>query len=276
MEDYKKHLHVCTFKPKPTPKYFKLDVNQNSLHCAKTVDIKTMERSDFLPLYDRLNAIFKNIGSMDFGKMILNHPALEERMQQIFQDGKNSKKKSTLLGKHARQQSSLLANMDRINLIDPNVISIEWGAGSAEFSQYYYRAVTPYHHILIDRKPVKLKLTHDFKQISWERVIIDIKDLDLDLLIENSDKPLVSFSKHLCGSATDLTLRCLFNFKSKRGTACLKGLVIALCCHVLCRYNQYINIPFLEKHGIDANLFSLLCQFSTWACCGLPKDGPAE
>jgi len=41
---------------------------------------------------------------------------------------------------------------------------------------------------------------------------MDIKDLCLAKLSLLKDKKLVGVSKHLCGCATDLTLKCLVNY----------------------------------------------------------------
>lgn len=54
--------------------------------------------------------------------------------------------------------------------------------------------------------------------------MIDIKDLHLgkiqSLLTEQGDKkPVVCLSKHLCGSATDITLKCLMNHVNEEKAA---------------------------------------------------------
>lgn len=53
-----------------------------------------------------------------------------------------------------------------------------------------------------------------------QRITIDIKDLELYRVQALSDgqgqrKKVVAFSKHLCGSATDITLKCLMNYVEK-------------------------------------------------------------
>jgi tRNA:m4X modification enzyme len=54
-----------------------------------------------------------------------------------------------------------------------------------------------------------------------KRVTVDIKDLDMgkiDVLQDNQGhaKPVIAYSKHLCGSATDLTLKCLANYADEQ------------------------------------------------------------
>jgi tRNA:m4X modification enzyme len=90
------------------------------------------------------------------------------------------------------------------------------------------------------------------------------------LKLENVDGMLsrsaVAYSKHLCGSATDLTLRCLSNFTNNNGD--LMGFVIALCCHQLCTFERYINHKYLNHFGITKHEFDMICVISTWAVCG--------
>ncbi len=102
--------------------------------------------------------------------------------------------------------------------------------------------------------------------------MVDIKDLSLAKVPGVADFPSIAYSKHLCGSATDLTLRALSNFTLKDGGQ-LDGLFIALCCHQVCTFSRYINPEFLQDYGIaDATLFKTICKISTWAICGRPKD----
>lgn len=57
-----------------------------------------------------------------------------------------------------------------------------------------------------------------------QRVTIDIKDLELSkvqaLTTEDGKrKKVVAFSKHLCGSATDITLKCIMNYVEEQTKA---------------------------------------------------------
>lgn len=57
-----------------------------------------------------------------------------------------------------------------------------------------------------------------------ERCSIDIKDLDLSKVpaltrASGDKKKVVALSKHLCGSATDITLKCLMNYDEAQKAA---------------------------------------------------------
>ncbi|KAF9912831.1 hypothetical protein EC991_008697 [Linnemannia zychae] len=85
-------------------------------------------------------------------------------------------------------------------------------------------------------------------------------------------KPVVAVSKHLCGGATDITLKCLTNFqKSETGHSTLpspvKGILIALCCHQLCHHYMYPNQEFLKEIDISPEEFVYVTRMSSWAVC---------
>ncbi|KAJ3256849.1 hypothetical protein HK103_005093 [Boothiomyces macroporosus] len=172
-------------------------------------------------------------------------------------------------GKHAIQQASLLGHMRDEKMLDTNLTFAEFGAGSGEMTRYVQLAVkTPAFTLLIDRQKIKLNLDQDFKKTNWKRIIIDIKDLHLSKVENISDHPLVVYSKHLCGVATDLTLNCVTNYHSEGRK--VGGVLIALCCHQLCKYEQYINPEYLQELNISKKDFEILCYLTTWAVCGKP------
>eukprot|EP00158_Paraphelidium_tribonemae_P008941 Partr_v1_DN28731_c1_g1_i3_m62210 putative tRNA methyltransferase 13 homolog (S. cerevisiae) len=100
-----------------------------------------------------------------------------------------------------------------------------------------------------------------------KRVCIDIKDLKLSRLLEEHGKSraVVAISKHLCGSATDLTLQCLYQAEDKKFDVI--GAVIALCCHHRCEYDKYCNRPYLNSIGVSRQQFDIICSLSSWATC---------
>lgn len=95
---------------------------------------------------------------------------------------------------------------------------------------------------------------------------MDIKNLDLTHYDKLQNSPAVGVSKHLCGSATDITLRCIGRYVESGGD--VAGVVIALCCHQICKYGMYIDPGYLVDCGIGREEFELMCVMSTWAVCG--------
>jgi tRNA:m4X modification enzyme len=75
------------------------------------------------------------------------------------------------------------------------------------------------------------------------------------------------YGKHLCGKATDLSLKLLLvSFASLQDLPFeKKWLAFAPCCHHLCTREEYVNPSFLESYGISADLFPALIKMSSWA-----------
>ena len=126
--------------------------------------------------------------------------------------------------------------------------------------------------------------------------------------------PIVVVSKHLCGAATDLTLRCCI--PDEHGAKCdvndgnrelivdsirdekaeltppskenasklgprVIGIVIALCCHHRVDYQSYVGHSYLASRGFEPREFWLLRSLSSWATCGFSyrkktKEGEEE
>jgi tRNA:m4X modification enzyme len=134
--------------------------------------------------------------------------------------------------------------------------------------------------ILIDRKNTRCKFDNGIRSITEKKTVvkrigIDIKDLDLSKLDLLKGKSVVAYSKHLCGSATDITLKSLINYaKSSVYGNSVIGIIIALCCHQLCRYNMFPYHEYFQDNGITNNDFKRICAMSSWAICGqrLPNE----
>ncbi|KAF7732902.1 tRNA:m(4)X modification enzyme TRM13 [Apophysomyces ossiformis] len=205
---------------------------------------------------------------------VLTHPTTQSARQ------------SARFKKHLDQQSSLLGHMARSGLLkNKEACFIEFGAGKGELSSHLKTALAEKNgeatYVLIDRKNVRMKfdtflLGQSSKKSTVQRVFIDIKDLDLSgveaLLDEyQNKKKVVALSKHLCGSATDITLKCLMNYvekeKKEGNSSPISGIIIALCCHQLCRYEMYPNTKYLDELKLDKTDFDRLCKMSSWAIC---------
>lgn len=212
--------------------------------------------------------------------------------------------------KHALQQGSLIQNLfeymgDLSNENNSNDTSkstiIEFGCGKAEFSRYLnncylnnsrfkFSKINPPNFILIDRASNRLKfdskIIKDTLEITKniepkiDRIRIDIKDLKLDAVVSNNNhnnSKQIVISKHLCGVATDLTLRCLVN--SKESLPNLNSMVIAMCCRHVCQARDYINPDFIKilikqfDCKLDYNtFFSCLKKICSWATNGRRHD----
>ncbi|KAI8985913.1 methyltransferase TRM13-domain-containing protein [Pilobolus umbonatus] len=196
--------------------------------------------------------------------------------------------------KHFDQITSIIGLMDEYGMLkDKASIFAEFGAGRGDLSRYLKNALKEENgeasYLLIDRKSVRNKVDQTLHgrsahKSTVQRVLIDIKDLVLSKIecIEksNSRKKVVALSKHLCGCATDITLKCLMNYVDYENTLDHKnpinGIIIALCCHQLCRYEMYPNIEFLDSVGISKTDFERICKMSSWATSSKQVSGQDE
>ncbi|CCD26172.2 tRNA:m4X modification enzyme NDAI_0G03950 [Naumovozyma dairenensis CBS 421] len=223
--------------------------------------------------------------------------------------------------KHAIQQSSLIQHMIDKKMFRNNPNFIEFGSGRAEFSRYVNQVVLCENNndidstdvepqtsnfIFIDRASNRMKFDKKILDdyVEWisnknkksgekmnvpdiKRVKIDIRDLKLDPLLSfPNNNNYVAISKHLCGVATDLTLKCIQNSdiltgKDLSSPSNFDGICIAMCCRHVCNSNDYVNPVFvnslLEKYGHDETFtydqfFYSLQKMCSWATCGRRDD----
>ncbi|KAG0046214.1 tRNA:m(4)X modification enzyme TRM13 [Gryganskiella cystojenkinii] len=233
--------------------------------------------------------------------MILDHPALDERKKTI-KNIKHAHQQASLIGHMERLKM----------LDDNTACFIEFGAGRGELSNYLKVAVDDHGthtFVLVDRTPPRNKFDsallglEEIKSLV-KRHTMDIKDLVLaevpelrrDVTATQREipvkpestttegeatpnepeyvekKPVVAVSKHLCGGATDITLKCLANYqdserKHSKLPSPVKGILIALCCHQLCHHHMYPHQEYLKEIGINAKEFVYLTRMSSWGVC---------
>lgn len=81
----------------------------------------------------------------------------------------------------------------------------------------------------------------------WERVVADVRHLASAVLpVVPSGPRTVAVTKHLCGGATDSSLRTLV--AGELGER-IGGVVLAPCCHQKCRFAEYCALRWLQESG---------------------------
>ena len=110
----------------------------------------------------------------------------------------------------------------------------------------------------------------------FDRIRIDLKDLFLNEvpLIKKSDR-FILYGKHLCGCATDFSLRCLKNsIENSQEDLKFVGFVLAVCCHHKCEWNSFCGNDFLKQANIDEKLFNIIRSISSWSTSGQKNNTP--
>jgi tRNA:m4X modification enzyme len=167
--------------------------------------------------------------------------------------------------------------MDRLGVLKNENLFVEFGSGKGTLSHLLQLALGS-DHILIDRANFRRKkdMYHNKQNHTslFKRVKADIKDLDFFRIpeVESHRGDIVAFSKHLCGAATDLTFRCLLRDvtnNSQQNESMQKhkiaAILIALCCHHRCKWQNYVNKSFMKEIGFSKSEFEYLCLITSWA-----------
>lgn len=190
------------------------------------------------------------------------------------------------------QEASIISQMFINGLLDTSETTfIDLGAGKANLSLALHLSVPLAKLLLVERSGGSGSRgaadtsfrRDDFR--SFCRLKIDLADFDLVNMIKlgSVNGSVVGLGKHVCGSATDLSLRCLersfidsnVNTSEKPRQAFLKGVCIATCCHHRCTWEDYVGKAFFtDKLGGTAVEFEVLRLISSWALMGDDETCP--
>ncbi|UIZ27085.1 hypothetical protein KXD40_001514 [Peronospora effusa] len=250
---------------------------------------------DFAELRRRIEAAYEScVGELVMEK--LHYQCCDQLLEKKKKTGA-----SRSLLRHIEQQASIIGHMEQVKLLqDSNAAFVELGAGRGMLSLALAQMFPESLYVLIDRAHTRGKADRfiggegkdeeDAKVNSTTlRAKIDIRHLNFAGMPEILDKPVVCMSKHLCGVATDLSLRAIAqtipetnSVKASAGKsklACVssrfQGLAIALCCHHVCAWKDYVNPAFFQAHGFKAEEFKLLTSMTSWTTCGMGLEGDA-
>ncbi|XP_022258506.1 tRNA:m(4)X modification enzyme TRM13 homolog [Limulus polyphemus] len=175
--------------------------------------------------------------------------------------------------------------LESCGLVENNTCFVEFGAGRGQLSYWTVQAVpdeSTCSFVSIDKGCQRHKFENRLKgenEPRIKRIRIDIQDLVLGKVpcVANHEGKIVGLSKHLCGAATDLSLRCLVENCCDQNNGnlkqCVEGLVLAPCCHHRCSWQSYVGQLFLKSHGFTPRDFQLMCGIASWATCGSTLQG---
>jgi tRNA:m4X modification enzyme len=203
-----------------------------------------------------------------------------------------ARRRAALLGKrtrHAAQEAAIVQQATECAGVGAGELPsgtcvVEMGAGRGGLSMAFCSAMSPHcvgFFVCVDRQATRnhaaaaIERSGDGKRVA-ANVRIDIRDLDLwrvplvehylaqaqaEPQAHHKPPPLLMASKHLCGAATCLTLRCAVNGSHKPD-----AVAIALCCHQLCSFETYVNRDmFTETLGVGKAQFDAVTKMSSWA-----------
>ncbi|EZA50432.1 hypothetical protein DMN91_009904 [Ooceraea biroi] len=275
-----KHLNVCNAKQRldAQPAFVVKGVNLDSETTTVTLHVPLSQLDETV-----VNTVIKKIHSAyeklpKFSTVILQHDTLKARLSDE-PCGNNARK-------HLLQNASLLGHLEQAGLLQDDTCFIEFGAGRAQLTYWLGQIIKHKSNsciLLVDRSSHRHKNDNKLKReescLMVKRVHADIADLRLNQIAEmQSIKNKVGIAKHLCGTATDLAIRCLVKSMNDEPKVNVCGLVVAFCCHHKCEYSSYIGKEYLQQCGFTADEFPVLCKIVSWATCGgrLKNDAKSQ
>ncbi|GMH33104.1 hypothetical protein BSKO_00938 [Bryopsis sp. KO-2023] len=184
--------------------------------------------------------------------------------------------------KHAVQQASLIGNMMEAGMFSTqNPVVVEFGAGRGYLSSMIADATNSKVFYLLDTAGPRLKADRSLRQTSdvkIQRLRSDIKHFDVTGIPEigTAKSAWIGCGKHLCGAATDFTLRASLSGFSKQanspemsqGGNNLKGIAVATCCHHRCGWKSYVGKKLFREAGFSPQEFEMISWMTGWALCG--------
>ncbi|XP_072854108.2 tRNA:m(4)X modification enzyme TRM13 homolog isoform X1 [Pogona vitticeps] len=304
-DQLQKHLKRCNSREKPKPVYFVQDINAGIKDTAvlseeQQLPISSLSTEELEDLIRKLRTAADSINYV-LQDQILSHPALKEAL--------NDPRNGEAASKHLKQQASILGNMERLHLLGPGNCFVEFGAGRGKLSHWVDIALEDaqdVHFLLVERATTRFKVDGKHRKHCFERLQVDIQHLCLNKVpaLVKEKLPVVGIGKHVCGSATDLALKCLLETYTQLGDnrkedpapkrlktngttiapnnsdescrmaitenrCCVAGIVIALCCHHRCEWEHYVGQEFFRRVGFGAMEFNYLKRLTSWATCGM-------
>ncbi|KAK2585900.1 hypothetical protein KPH14_010487 [Odynerus spinipes] len=265
-----KHLTICNARKMldalPTYIVKNINLDKETEEIPRMTPLSQLDFSIVDIVIKKINEAYEKLPKIS--EAILQHDVLKDTLDVSF-CGKRAKK-------HLTQNSSLLAHLEKAGLVQDNTCYVEFGAGKGNLTYWLAQMTKEKANsciLLVDRSSHRHKNDNKLKKeehnIYIKRVRADIADLQLNNIpeIKNSLNK-VGVAKHLCGTATDLSIRCLMQVIDNRASGSNYGLIIAFCCHHKCEYKSYVGKKYLEQCGFVPNEFPILCSIASWATCG--------
>lgn len=170
--------------------------------------------------------------------------------------------------KHIKQLESLTSHIQQAGLCASGNVFCELGCGTAKLSeQVCIKTKGDSSHFLIDRKKfsntrvrdgsMKAMTKNSHQTVRLRLDIGSIQSLASTCGVDPERKSLVAISKHLCGSAADLSIQCC--------APCNTPMAIATCCHYICDWDSFMGKTFVTSLGFTKRDFQVLTIVSQWA-----------
>ncbi|XP_018323302.1 tRNA:m(4)X modification enzyme TRM13 homolog isoform X2 [Agrilus planipennis] len=261
------HLKKCNAGKEPSLPYIKKDYNRVEVKNVMKRSLMQYSHSDIVEVIKKVNQVYNKHISGSITSVDTTHDILKDEIE-CPQYGK-----TTL--KHLLQTSSLIGILDLYNLLQPETCYVEFGAGKGKLSFWLAKSISNLSNssvLLIEKASLRHKL--DNKLEKGKDLVYRIRADIADVVLENIDmvtkrKQVVGVTKHLCGEATDLAIKCLIAAKKEKPVL---GALLSFCCHHQCQWESYVGKNFFKNVGLSHGDFEIMCGLVSWAVCGTGKS----
>ncbi|XP_050308508.1 tRNA:m(4)X modification enzyme TRM13 homolog [Anthonomus grandis grandis] len=263
-----KHLKICNARPGEVEPYIIKDINSGN----SEVPIELASTDTYQMLYtfskDQIATVIDKVSKL------YEHISVTEKMPQftIVEEEMKKPEYGPKTIKHLKQASAIVGMLEHYDMLKDDSCFIEFGAGRGQLSCWVAEATNNKKNckiLLVERASPKHKRDNKLARVSdrIQRIRADIAHLSLDKYDFPKDtKHIIGITKHLCGEATDLAIRCLANSESNKKK--IGGAVFTFCCHHRCRWTPYTGKQFFEENNLGITEFNIMCGLSSWATCG--------
>lgn len=237
--------------------------------------------------------------AVDAVQQLAEGPAAEGIMAQIEANGW-----AHAQGRHVVQQASIVSHLHRRGLLDGETTAVELGAGRGSLGLAVKLAFPLAALVMVERSGVKFKSDKWLRKMetegnananasgnadaasassSFRRLRMDLRHLYIQGLDLPAEGRLAFVGKHVCGVATDLSLRAVAIFLRERSAGAsvssssspppppAVGVGIACCCYHVCRWDDYVGKEVWEEEfGWGRAEFEVVQRCACWvsSCYG--------
>ena len=266
------------------------DEELNKLYDIKTEMISPEEFEHYIQVILKSYEICKNLYSKyindnDLENYVNKNLNINIKNKEIFykisgininidEDLKQTEQRKHL-EKHSIQNEALTDLVFKSGLMDKNLdntIIVEFGAGKGGLTEEINKKNKDKNvYILLERSGVRFKKenkkqNNNFNSIRFKTDIINfnlnyidnldkiIKKEEQKKIFEQKGYNIIGVAKHICGCALDISLTSLFNYEKQDK---IKGLVMATCCHHICRV-ELLNHLYYYMDTLKLNLKEII------------------
>lgn len=285
-ERLEKHKEKCNSRKRKIQEFYEENINSGITDYEYTgnekMPLNAVPTDELCDLIKRVNEYYSKL-EITIAKYIGSHKVLKDELE--------NQEYGPTTRKHFIQQASLINILEKSNVFHENTAFVEFGAGKGKLSHWLQKAVNEIDnvkYVLIDRQNTRNKFDcyHKGKDQgpSFIRLNIDIEHLNLRKVDHLNGRGLVGIGKHLCGGATDLSLRCLMELNLNQSNDAqsskkakveesphIELILFALCCFHRCSWPAYVGKNFFIENQFSPVDFHRMTSMCSWATCGFRK-----